>query len=180
MATQPDALLTHDDLLDFPDDGHRRELVDGVLLVSPLARRDHQWVVGQITHRIRQWIEDGGHGAVYPGVKVDLGAPTHLEPDVAWSADDDRSGEGFTTVPDFVAEVLSPGTEGFDRGDKLPRYARDGAREVWLVDLAAATIEQFFVSDGAAGTPTIHTSGDTFVSPLFSGLHLDVDDLLGR
>ena len=180
MAAQPDALLTHDDLLDFPDDGHRRELVDGVLFVSPLARADHQWVVAQIVHRIREWIEAGGHGVVYPGVNVDLTADAHMEPDVAWAPDRPTEVAGYTDVPDFVAEVLSPGTEGFDRGDKLPRYARDGAREVWLVDPDAATIEQFAVGDGVPGAPTTHASGDTFTSPLFAGLTFAVDDLVGN
>lgn len=180
MAAQHDALYTYDDLLDFPVDGRRRELVDGVLHVSPLARRNHQWVVGQIHHRIRGWVEERGHGAVYPGVKVDLGARTHLEPDVAWSVDGDRSGEGFTRVPEFVVEVLSPGTVAFDRGDKLERYARDGAREVWLVDLEAEQIEQYVVRDGLPGEPTVHRPSATFASPLFPGLDFAVDDLLGR
>lgn len=40
MAAQPDALYTVDDLWDFPDDGHRRELVDGLTFaVDDLLRR---------------------------------------------------------------------------------------------------------------------------------------------
>jgi Uma2 family endonuclease len=37
--------------------------------------------------------------------------------------------------PDLVAEVLSPGTETRDRGEKLGWYRQYGVRECWLVDL---------------------------------------------
>ncbi|MGI9119592.1 MAG: hypothetical protein ACR2G7_05630 [Acidimicrobiales bacterium] len=35
LAPGSGAPFTYEDLQDMPDDGHRRELVDGVLLVTP-------------------------------------------------------------------------------------------------------------------------------------------------
>jgi Uma2 family endonuclease len=38
-------------------------------------------------------------------------------------------------APDLVVEVLSVGTEAYDRWQKLPLYRQYGVRECWLVDL---------------------------------------------
>ncbi len=178
MAMRPDALLTREDLEQLPDDGHRYELVDGELLVSPLARRRHQWVVSRITHRLMAWVESGGHGRVYPGVNVDLAAGTHLEPDIAWSASEDDSGPGFDRTPELIIEVASPSTRAFDRGVKRDRYAATGAREIWLVDLARDVIERFVTAGGAVGPVTVHAAGEQFTSELLEGVVFDVGDLL--
>jgi Uma2 family endonuclease len=48
----------------------------------------------------------------------------------------------FVTVsPDWVCEVLSPGTAKTDRADKLPIYAREKVGHVWLVDPIQRTLE---------------------------------------
>jgi Uma2 family endonuclease len=49
----------------------------------------------------------------------------------------------FTLAPDWVCEVLSPSTMAWDRAAKLPVYAREGVRHVWLVDPEARTLEVF-------------------------------------
>lgn len=174
MASHPTApVLTRADLDDFPDDGRRRELLDGVLYVSPLARLDHQRVVGRLTTTLMNWIDAGGHGEVFPGANVDLGEDSHLEPDVVWTSRDGASGLGFDTAPDLVVEVLSPGTRRFDRGRKKDRYLASGCRECWIVDTEARTIEVFH----ADGVDT-HADGDVFTSLLLPGLSLVVTDLL--
>jgi Uma2 family endonuclease len=48
----------------------------------------------------------------------------------------------FTTLaPDWICEVVSPGTQAFDRGDKLDVYAREGVAHAWLVDPLAKLLE---------------------------------------
>ncbi len=49
----------------------------------------------------------------------------------------------FDSTPDWACEVLSPRTEAFDRGQKVPIYAREGVRHVWLVDPIEQTLEVF-------------------------------------
>jgi Uma2 family endonuclease len=55
----------------------------------------------------------------------------------------------FELAPDWICEVLSPGTEAFDRADKMPIYAREGVRHLWLIDPLLRTLEIFrLLSDG--------------------------------
>lgn len=53
----------------------------------------------------------------------------------------------FTLAPDWVCEVLSPSTAGYDRGTKMPLYAREGVRHAWLVDPALRTLEIFILGE---------------------------------
>jgi Uma2 family endonuclease len=51
-------------------------------------------------------------------------------------------------APDWVCEVVSPSTEAFDRGEKMPVYARHGVRRAWLVDPLEKTLEAYENDDG--------------------------------
>lgn len=49
----------------------------------------------------------------------------------------------FDLEPDWVCEILSPGTERVDRVVKLPMYAARGVRWLWLVNPGLRTLEVF-------------------------------------
>ena len=65
----------------------------------------------------------------------------------------------FSLAPDWVCEVLSPGTQRLDRMRKLPIYARERVRHAWLVNPDEKTLEVFRL-EGALYT-LVTTSGDT-------------------
>ena len=48
MALPWGAPLTRDDLSEMPDDGHRYEIVDGALLVTPSSGYQHQVAVTEL------------------------------------------------------------------------------------------------------------------------------------
>src|SRR3954451_12138196 len=75
----------------------------------------------------------------YPDVSVICG---QREPDP-----NDSSGETMTN-PRVIVEVLSPSTEGYDRGEKFSRYLQlESLREYVLVVQTAPRIETFFRHD---------------------------------
>ncbi|HSN98013.1 MAG TPA: Uma2 family endonuclease [Candidatus Nanopelagicales bacterium] len=56
----------------------------------------------------------------------------------------------FTLAPDWICEVLSPGTAAHDRAEKMPLYAAAGVSHAWLVDPVARTVEVYvLLGEGA-------------------------------
>jgi Uma2 family endonuclease len=49
----------------------------------------------------------------------------------------------FELAPDWVCEVLSPGTHGIDRADKMPIYATHGVGHAWLLDPLERMLEVY-------------------------------------
>ena len=52
-----------------------------------------------------------------------------------------------------ICEVLSPGTQAFDRADKMNIYAREGVRHAWLVDPLARLLEVWRLEHAEHGEP---------------------------
>jgi Uma2 family endonuclease len=55
----------------------------------------------------------------------------------------------FETVPDWVCEILSPGTRRLDLTEKRDLYAGAGVRHLWLIDPDARTLEAFEAREGS-------------------------------
>jgi len=127
------APLTEDDLAAMPEDGHRYELIDGVLVVSPSPNLVHQTCVLSLAVLL--------HGARAPGHQV-LVAPfdvrfsptTVLVPDVVVARRADLTPARLEAAPLLVVEVRSPGTRLFDLGTKRLAYETAGVHAYWLVD----------------------------------------------
>ena len=58
-------------------------------------------------------------------------------PEAAW----------FELAPDWVCEILSPSTANIDRAVKMPIYARESIKHIWLVDPDARTLENYALQD---------------------------------
>ena len=74
--------LTIDDLEQLPDDGHRYELLDGTLLVSPAPGWSHQDVVGNAYLLLRAACTTGHRVLLAPFAVTSGTRDTELEPDV--------------------------------------------------------------------------------------------------
>lgn len=91
-------------------------------------------------------------------------------------------------APDFIAEVLSPSTERFDRGIKLQDYAAHGVQEYWIIDPVGEGVEQHVLSP-AEFSPASNRSyslagfygeGQNIVSAAVPGFRLPVRALFNR
>ena len=74
----------------------------------------------------------------------------------------------FEIVPDWVCEILSPGTARKDRALKLPLYARFSVPHAWLVDPAARTLEAFELRAGLWSLAGVFKDDDTVAAPPFA------------
>lgn len=127
------ARLTIDDLDRLPDDGHRYELVDGSLLVTPAPSPLHQRAV----FRVAQVLD----AAVAPGLDV-LPAPVNYiisafdvpQPDVIVARRAHLTDRGVEGTALLVIEVLSPGTRPHDLGSKRLLYEAAGVPAYWIID----------------------------------------------
>ncbi|HEU0222634.1 MAG TPA: Uma2 family endonuclease [Paracoccaceae bacterium] len=52
-------------------------------------------------------------------------------------------------APDWVCEILSPGTRRLDLTEKREIYAAQGVAHLWLVDPEARTLEAFRLHEGS-------------------------------
>jgi Uma2 family endonuclease len=82
-------------------------------------------------------------------------------------------------VPDWVCEVLSPSTAGYDRGLKRRIYLERGIRFLWIVDPSERTLEAYEAyPDASAWTlRATYTSNDKAVLEPFSALEIDLERL---
>ena len=133
---------TVDDLEQFPDDGNRYELLDGVLLVTPAPRPAHQIVAARLAFLITGTLQSGVAHVVTPGAVVS-GLRTQFEPDLlVYPARFPVSGTWADVDEHWLAvEVLSRSSRVYDREFKRDAYLAMGVAEVWLVDIARREIE---------------------------------------
>lgn len=75
---------------------------------------------------------------------------------------------------DLVAEVISPGSQSIDRGDKYYEYEAGGVREYWLIDPKRKQAE-FYVRGRDRHYHLMAIEDGVFHSTVLKGLWLNVD-----
>ncbi len=83
----------------------------------------------------------------------------------------------FEVAPDWICEVLSPGTAKHDRVVKMPLYARYGVAYLWLVDPLARTLEAYALQEGRWIVIGQHKDQDQVAIEPFNALSLALADL---
>lgn len=128
---------TECDLLAFPEDGQRHELVEGSLLTSPPPAGRHQI----FSFRLARLLDDSAPADLQPveGLGVRVPGGSILVPDIL-VADrqavlDARSGILDAETVRLVVEIVSPGSATMDRLTKPAIYARARIPDFWRGEL---------------------------------------------
>jgi Uma2 family endonuclease len=165
--------LTRDDLDAMPDDGHRYELLDGTLIVSPAPKPLHQEAVASLLVLLRQSAPRDLRVLIAP-LDVVLAIDTVLQPDLLIARRDDFSDVDLPTAPLLAVEVLSPSTRRFDLLLKRDRFRSAGCPSYWVVDpdepniIAWELVGSEYVEIGrATGTEQLHVTRpiDVIITP---------------
>jgi Uma2 family endonuclease len=177
---------TYDDLLQVPD--HQvAEIVDGDLYASPRPAPRHARASSVLGGELGGPYDIGRGG---PGGWWILHEPElHLDEDVlvpdlaGWRRErlpvlPDQS--FFALAPDWVCEVISPGTERLDRTRKLPAYARSGVGHAWLVNPLARTLEVLRLEQGRWTVIAAHASDEIVRAEPFEAVEIDLLLLWGE
>lgn len=136
VLRSPARPFTYDDLEEMPEDGYRREIIGGALIVTPSPTGGHQSIIGNLYIILRAAAAADTRVILSP---YDWKTPDGgtLVPDlvVIRGQDFDRRGPlGTSAVPLLVVEVLSPSNRAYDRSYKRATYERFGVPSYWIVD----------------------------------------------
>ena len=174
--------LTYADLASFPDDGLRREIIDGELIVSPSPRIRHQAVLGRLHLIFGNYVEAKGGGLVlFAPMDVVFSDRNVVEPDLLFVAEDHSdviTEMNIQGSPTLVVEVLS--NARLDRVRKRELYSRFSVPQYWIVDPDADRVEVYLPGPDGYGKPEILEVGDVLSYDRLPGLQVDLAKLFRR
>lgn len=126
------------DIYELPD-GERAELIDGKIYYMVPPGTEHQRLVHHFDREIGNYIQ-GRYGdcEVFPApfaVFLSDNDKNYVEPDISVVCDRNKITEkGCLGAPDWIVEIVSPGSRKMDYYKKLFKYRTAGVREYWVVD----------------------------------------------
>jgi len=145
----------YEDLYNIPEN-MTGEIIDGELIVTPRPSRRHVYSASALDKKIGtpyQFGEGGGPGGWIILVEPEIGLGEHtMVPDLAgWREErypEEEPHNWISVTPDWLCEVLSPGTIHKDKVKKMPIYAQHGIPYFWLIDPIAKTLDAFRLESG--------------------------------
>lgn len=172
------------DIVALPE-GVVGELIDGVLHTQPRPAGPHALVASGLGIDLGGPFDRGrgGPGGWYIVDEPELHfAEDVLVPDLAgWRVEqlpaDARKQAFFTIAPDWIAEVASPSTTQKDRLLKVPIYAAQGVKHLWLVEPVDCRIEAYTLENARWVWIGTWADESAAVIPPFDAVPLDLTRL---
>ncbi|MCI8514231.1 MAG: Uma2 family endonuclease [Lachnospiraceae bacterium] len=129
---------TVDDIYALPE-GERAERIEGEIYYMAPSGTAHQRILNFIGTEINLYIRKSrGDCEVFPApfaVFLNENNKNYVEPDISVICDRDKiTDRGCEGAPDWVTEIVSPGSRQIDYFKKLFLYRMAGVREYWVVD----------------------------------------------
>ena len=165
---------TTEDVYNLPE-GERAELIDGQMYMMAPPSRRHQEIAGEIFGTIREYIKKKG-GDCKPyiapfAVFLNQDDRNYVEPDISVICDKNKlTDKGCNGAPDWIIEIVSPGSEKMDYMIKLFKYRTAGVREYWIVDQRKNRIMVYSLENDDMNEYTI---ADTVKTGIYEDLEID-------
>jgi Uma2 family endonuclease len=160
----PRGPMRAEDLAGLPDDGHRYELIEGTLLVTPAPGIAHQRAVARL-HILLATSMASEFEAVLAPFDYQVSSGTVLEPDLLVARVDQLQTDRLTSAPVLVVEVLSPSTRAVDLGAKRLAYQDARVPSYWVIDPAARALTVHRLDAGGRYDVTVVTPPDVWTDP---------------
>lgn len=125
------------------------ELIDGVIYDLSAPSMLHQYMASELLYAFMDYVKKHGGKCLVTqssNVQLDADDKTVVLPDISILCDSSKTGQkAIIGAPDMVVEILSPSTQGIDKGIKLTKYKKAGVKEYWIIDLwrQAVTVIDF-------------------------------------
>ncbi|MGH8551452.1 MAG: Uma2 family endonuclease [Methylococcales bacterium] len=175
-------LATYQDLFDLPD-YVIGEILNGQLITQPRPAPRHARSASIIGGEIMAPYDQGRSGPggwwILDEPELHLGANI-LVPDLAgWRRErmpyfpDEAY---FSIAPDWICEVLSPGTARTDRAVKMPIYAGESVQWLWLVDPDVRILEVYHWFEGQWLLEHTWQNNEVAKAPPFDAISMNMSD----
>lgn len=138
--------FTRADLDAMPDDGHRHELIDGVIFVTPSPKFIHQNISGNL-HLILRNAMPADLCLLMAPFDVVLADDTVVEPDLVLAPRLAYTERDLPVAPMLVVEILSRSTRRIDLHVKLSRYEEAAVGAYWIVDPEIPSVTAYQLMD---------------------------------
>jgi Uma2 family endonuclease len=143
----------------------KHEYINGEVFAMTGGTLSHNAIAVNLTTALRNNLRGGPCRVYMADAKLGISesGPFHY-PDVMVTCDErDRDARQVIYHPCLIVEVLSPTTEGYDRGKKFINYRRiDTLREYILISAEEIQIECFRLNNQGKWELQTYTEGDTF------------------
>lgn len=171
---------TEEDYYRLPEN-IRAELIDGQFYYMAAPSRIHQKILSELHLTIGQYIRaKGGDCEIYPApfaVKLFREKDIIVEPDISVICDRDKLTErGCTGAPDWIIEIISPGTSSHDYVRKLNLYLDALVKEYWIVDPRTKKVWVYYL-DESDFRAEAYTFEDKIKANIYGDLYIDFSKL---
>ena len=163
--------------------GVRYQLIEGELIQMAGPNHAHQVFVNELYYSLRSSIEPDAGEIITSPYDVAIDEHNTFQPDLLFVSNERRhifDGHGVTGAPDVVVEVLSESTRQRDLTVKLPVYARNGVREVWMADLRAATMSKYVRDGDTLILERVYQPNEILTSQAIPGIAIDLSRIFDR
>ncbi len=155
------------------------QLIHGKLVFMAAPRLNHQRVLNRINTSIFNYIDDKELGEIFVApTDVQFDDENMMQPDILFVSikrklllDNELRVMG---APDFVVEILSKGTEQYDRTKKMMIYGKYEVVEYWIVNIKAENIEVYHNKNKEMYLVQTAEKDDTIQSKAIDGFKLDI------
>ena len=174
MALPATTPYTIDDIYALPE-GERAELIDGQMYMMAPPSRKHQEIASELFTGISSYIKSkGGSCKSYFApfaVFLNEDDKNYVEPDISVVCDKSKlTDKGCSGAPDWIIEIVSPGSRRMDYFIKLFKYRTAGVREYWIVDPEQNRITVYNFESEDTGD---YTFADSVKVGIFDDLSID-------
>jgi len=112
----------------------RYEYIDGQAYALAGGTLDHSTICVNLVSLLHQLLQGTLCRVYNSDARVRLSPTRYVYPDLTISCDaHDRGATDVLTAPRVVSEVLSPSTEGYDRGEKFAHYRECPSVEAYIL-----------------------------------------------
>ena len=174
---------TYEDYLLFPEDGKRRELIDGERFMSPAPRTLHQSILGHLFNAFSNFLKQSRLGKIFMApTDVVLSDLDVVQPDLLFISSINLhliTENNIQGAPDLVVEILSSSSRKTDEVIKRKLYEQYGVREYWIVDPELEMVKIYRMTEkGYSRMAELSSaSNEVLTTPLLSGMEIKLTEI---